>query len=105
MAALPASRRGGAIEVNVENVDSIGQTFRKGDLVIDAAGPFQRRTTALIEGALQIGFDVVDIADSLSYVASVHRLRPDIEASGSRILTACSTMSSVSALALRLSQI
>jgi len=73
------------------------------DVVLDAAGPFQARTTALIEAAIETGFDVVDLSDSLRYAERVADLRLRIEAAGVRVLTSCSSVSAVGAAAIRLS--
>jgi saccharopine dehydrogenase-like protein len=103
---LIASRRAGAdLRVDVDSRASLKSALRQGDIVVDAAGPFQTRTTALIEAALETGFDVIDLSDSLRYAERVTGLRLRIEAAGVRILTSCSSISTVSSLALRLSGI
>jgi hypothetical protein len=95
---LVGSRRTGAdVEVDVEDTASLRGALREGDLIVDAVGPFQRRSTKLVEAALEIGCDVIDIADSFDYVAAVYRLRERIEEANVRVLTACSAMSTVSA--------
>jgi hypothetical protein len=101
---LIASRRDGAdLRVDVDSKTSLKSALRQGDVVLDAAGPFQTRTTAVIEAALETGFDVVDLSDSLRYAERVAALRLRIEAAGIRILTSCSSISVVSAAALHLS--
>ena len=101
---LVASRRSGFdLRVDVENRASLKSALRQGDVVLDAAGPFQKRTTAVIEAALETGFDVVDLSDSLRYAERVADLRLRIDAAGIRVLTSCSSISAVSATALRLS--
>jgi Saccharopine dehydrogenase NADP binding domain len=103
---LVGSRRGGAdLQLDVNSRASLKSALRQGDVVVDAAGPFQTRTTALIEAALETGFDVIDLSDSLRYAERVAELRLRIEAAGIRILTSCSSISAVSSLALRLSGI
>ncbi|HKB07076.1 MAG TPA: saccharopine dehydrogenase NADP-binding domain-containing protein [Candidatus Polarisedimenticolia bacterium] len=103
---LIASRRAGAdLRVDVDSRASLKSALRQGDIVVDAAGPFQTRTTAVIEAALETGFDVIDLSDSLRYAERVAELRLRIEAAGIRILTSCSSISTVSSLALRLSGI
>lgn len=102
--ALRASRRAAAdVQVDVEEPASLRAGLREGDVVIDTVGPFQERNTALVESALEIGFDVVDIADSLAYVTRLYGLRERIDASGIRVLTACSSLSAVSAAMVSLS--
>ncbi len=103
---LIGSRRSGAdVVVDVEDRDSIGRALRPRDVVIDAVGPYQTRTTRLVEAAAECGFDVIDLADSLDYVLAVHRLKQSIDAAGIRVYSACSAMSSISAAMIRLSGI
>ena len=100
--ALRASRRAAAdVRVNVEEPASLRAALQEGDVVIDTVGPFQERTTALVEAAMAIGFDVVDISDSLAYVEKVYGLKERIDGSGIRVLTACSSLSAVSAAMVR----
>ena len=101
LAPLIGSRRAGAdLVIDVEDPGSISRALRGGDVLIDAVGPFQQRSTRLVEAAIEMGFDVVDLADSLSFVASVYRLKERIDKTRIRVLTACSGISSVSACAI-----
>jgi len=103
---LRGSRRADAeLVVDVENEGSIQDALRAGDVVIDAVGPFQTRTTSLVNCAAKIGFDLIDLADSLAYVAHVYELKSQIDAAGVRVLSACSVVSAVSAAAVQLSGI
>ena len=104
---LIASRRaaGADLQVDVEDPSSLRAALRPGDVVIDTVGPFQRRTLALVEAALDIGFDLLVIADSLAYVSMLYGLRPQIDATGRRVLTACSSISAISAAMVRLSRL
>jgi saccharopine dehydrogenase-like NADP-dependent oxidoreductase len=97
-APLSATRRPGAdLRLDVEDPASLRAALRPGDVVLDTAGPFQDRTTALAEAALEIGCDLVDIADSRAYVARLYALRARFDAAGVRLLTACSSVSGVNA--------
>jgi short subunit dehydrogenase-like uncharacterized protein len=87
--------------VDAEDPASLRRALRPEDVVLDAAGPFQERTTALVETAADVGFDVIDLADSARYVARVHALSPRVAAAGIRVLTACSSLSALSALLVR----
>ena len=71
--------------------------LRQGDVILDAAGPFQQRSTALIEAAVEIGMDVIDLSDSLAYAERVRELRSRIDLAGIRVLNGCSAVSAVSA--------
>lgn len=75
-----ASRSVGAdLQMDANDPASIRSVVRHGNIVLDAAGPFHTRTLALIETAIEVGFDVVDLNDNLQYAESVvalsHELR------------------------------
>lgn len=98
LAPLRASRRVGMdLQLDVEEPASVRSVLRQGDLVLDAAGPFQQRSTALIEAAAEIGADLIDLSDSLAYAERVRELRERIDAAGIRVLNGCSAVSAVSA--------
>lgn len=104
VAAVRASRRASAdVQVDVEQAASLRATLREGDVVIDTVGPFQERSSALVEAAMETGCDVIDISDSLAYTQKVYGLQGRIEESGIRVLTACSSLSAVSAAMVSLS--
>ena len=106
LSPLIGSRRSIAdIVIDVEDYDSIRTALRAGDIVIDAAGPFQTRTTTLVEMAIEIGLDIIDLADALDYVGAVYKLQDRIAAAQIRVFPACSTMSSVSATMVSMSGI
>jgi hypothetical protein len=91
-----AARHNADLAVDAESADSLRRALRPGDVVLDAAGPYQARTTALAEAAVEVGFDVVDLADSSEYVRRLLPLADRAVAAGVRILPACSTASAVS---------
>jgi saccharopine dehydrogenase-like NADP-dependent oxidoreductase len=104
LSPLVASRRPGAdVMADAEDPESLRAALRSHDVVIDAAGPFQLRSTTLVETCLTIGCDVIDLADSFDYVSKVQALAPAIGSTGVRVLTACSSVSAVSAALVRLS--
>ncbi|KAF0241223.1 MAG: hypothetical protein FD180_4564 [Planctomycetota bacterium] len=92
---------GAALRVDAEDGRSIRESLREGDVVLDAAGPFQRRTAALFEAAIEMRFDVVDLSDCLSYARTALALAPRFERAGIRVVTACSSASAVSAALVR----
>jgi hypothetical protein len=79
--------------------------LRRGDVIVDAAGPFHARNTSLIATAIEIGFDVVDLNDNLRYCDSVFVVEPQIGSAGIRVLTSASSVSAVSAAVVRQSGI
>jgi len=103
---LIASRRESAdIQVDINDAPSIRNAFEQGDIIIDTAGPFQHRSMELIEAAIDMGFDVIDIADSFHYVKKVYALKEKINAKGICVLTACSSVSTITAAFIKLSGI
>jgi hypothetical protein len=102
-----SASRGGGTELRVDANDpvSIRRVMRTGDVVIDAAGPFHERTTALIESAIDVGFDVIDINDNLRYAESVVALQSRIDAASIRVLSSASSVSAVAATIVRHSDI
>ena len=88
-----ASRREGAdLRMDADDPASIRSVVRAGNIVLDAAGPFHTRTLALIDAAIETGFDVVDLNDNLGYAESVISLQSQIEESGIRVLSSASTV-------------
>ena len=102
---LVASRSSGDMRIDANNPDDLRVYLKQRDLVIDAAGPFQTRTPALIETAMRIGFDIIDLSDSPDYTAMIYERAAPIGAAGIRVLTACSTLSTVSAMVVKLAGI
>jgi hypothetical protein len=98
-----ASRGNGAdLRIDANDPDSIRTAVRPGNIVLDAAGPFHRRSPALIETAIDVGFDVVDLNDDLSYAESVLAREPKIADSGIRVLTSASTVSAFSTAVMQI---
>ena len=102
---IVASRTWGELRIDANNPDDLRANLKQRDLVIDAAGPFHKRTSALIDAARTIGFDVIDISDSAQYAAMVYEREAPIGAAGIRVLTACSALSTVSAIVVKASGI
>ncbi len=101
--AVTASRSHGDLRVDVEDRRSLGRALQADDVVVDTAGPFQTRSTALVETAIDIGCDVVDLSDARSYAEAVLALHDRAVASGVRVLTSCSSVAAVAAAAIRAS--
>jgi len=58
---MTASRTRGMLRLDADNADDLRANLHQRDLIVDAAGPFQRRTPALIDTATRVGFDVIDL--------------------------------------------
>jgi NAD(P)-dependent dehydrogenase (short-subunit alcohol dehydrogenase family) len=102
LALLVAAREIGRVDgsppdlrLDAEDPAALRQVLLTGDIVLDAAGPFQERSAALIEAALDIGCDVIDLSDSLGHYLKIDALRSRIEAKGIRVLTSCSSVTTL----------
>jgi hypothetical protein len=105
-APLTASRRsGGDLLLDVEDRASIRTAIRRHDVIVDATAPFQTRTAALVDEAIAIGADVVDLSDSLGYARLVWTRDDSARERGVRVLNACSSVSVLSAFAIERSGI
>lgn len=103
---VTASRGAGAdLQVDANDNASIRASTHNGDVVVDAAGPFHERSSALIEAAAEIGFDVIDLNDDLGYAELVCSYEQTIEAAGIRVLSSASSVSAVAAAVVRHSSI
>ena len=98
---IVASRSHGDLRIDANNADDLKKNLKARDLIVDCAGPFQKRNSALIETARTMGIDVVDISDSVEYASMVYTYEAPIGASGIRVLTACSSLSTISAAVLK----
>ncbi len=93
---------GGDVRIDANNADSIRAAVRPGNIVLDAAGPFHSRTPALIEAAIDVGFDIVDLNDGLWYAEMVLAHERQIAEAGIRVLSSASTVSAFSAAVLQM---
>lgn len=101
--AVVASRTRGDMHVDVEDRRSLARVLQPDDVIVDTAGPFQVRTTALVETAIERGCDVVDLSDARAYAEAVLALHDRAAARGVRILTSCSAIATVAAALIRTS--
>lgn len=97
-----ASRSSGELRLDVEDANSIKSGLRPDDVIVDTAGPFQQRSTALVEAAIELGCDVIDLSDSISYARAALALHDRAVTKGVRIFTSCSAIATVAASAIRL---
>lgn len=96
---LGSRRRGADVVVDVEDPASLRTALKPGDVLVDTVGPFQKRSPALVEAAIGIGCDLIDLSDSVRYTRAI--LDREQHIAGIRVLTACSTLSAISAAAIR----
>lgn len=87
-------------KADVENSEALMSTLEARDVVIDAAGPFHRRTTMLLEVAIRAGFDVIDLSDNLDYTLAVQAMAGRLKSADVRVFTSCSAVSAVTAAAV-----
>jgi saccharopine dehydrogenase-like NADP-dependent oxidoreductase len=92
-------------EVDVESSQDLHSSLKPRDVVIDAAGPFHKRSAMLLEVAITVGFDVVDLSDNLDYAQVVHAMDERLKAANVRVFTSCSAVSAVTAAAVKKSGI
>lgn len=92
-----------AMPLDVENPVSLRAVLARGDVVVDATGPFQGRSGTLVEAAVDLGIDVIDINEGAGYAHVVHSLEPRIASAGIAVLTSCSAVSTVAASLVRMS--
>lgn len=92
-------------QVDVEKTETLQASLQPRDVVIDAAGPFHLRSTALVEAALKIGVDVIDLSDNLDYALAIYALDDRMRKAGVSVFTSCSAVSAVTAAVVRKSDI
>ena len=97
-----ASRTSGELRLDAEDRSSMQGTLRQGDVIVDTAGPFQTRSSALALVAIELGCDLIDLSDSLAYARALLALHPSAAASGARLFTSCSAIATVAASAIRI---
>jgi hypothetical protein len=95
-AGVPAIATGRS-DANVEDRRSLRAFLHPHDVVLDAAGPFHRRSAALLEIAMARGLDVVDLSDSAAYAQLIADHEADIDEHHIAVLTGCSAISAVTA--------
>ena len=95
-----ASRRGPDTQIDVEDRRSIARVLRPADVVVDTAGPFQTRSTYLVEAAIARGCDVVDLSDAQDFARRVSELHERAAAADVRLVTSCSAIVTVAAAAV-----
>jgi len=95
--------RSAEIRLDVEDRASLHTAIRPGDVVVDAAGPYQPRTAALVEVCCEVGADVIDLNESLVHARRIDALADRVRESGISVRSTCSAVSTVAAVLVRLS--
>ena len=101
IAAVPIGHE----QADVEDRASLRALVQVNDVLLDTVGPFQRRTHALLDVALEQRADLVDLSDSASYARSIGERSADIATKGIAVLTGCSAVSAVVATLVRASDV
>ncbi len=101
--ARPGGAASADLRLDAEDPAALRAVLLPGDIVVDAAGPFQERSAALVETAADVGYDVIDLSDSLGHFLKIDALRTRIEAKGIRVLTSCSSVTTLLAALVRAS--
>ena len=100
---LVATRRGGDLTLDADDDASLRATLQRGDVVVDTAGPFAARTRRVVDAAIELGYDLIDLAESLSWSEAVLALAERAAASGTRLYPACSAVAAVAGACVRVS--
>ena len=99
--SITAGRSSAELGLDVEDRASLRAALRAGDVVVDAAGPFQSRTAALVEVACEVGADIIDLNESLVHARRVDALADRVRESGISVRSTCSAVSTVAAALVR----
>lgn len=103
IAPLVATRHGADVRLDAEDDASLRAALRPGDVVVDTAGPFASRTTRIAHAAIDVGFDLVDLSESLAWSEAIIALAPRAAEAGVRLYPACSAVAAVGAACIRAS--
>jgi hypothetical protein len=101
IAAVPISHA----DADVEDRSALRALVHPNDVLLDTVGPFQRRSQALLDIALERQADLVDLSDSPGYASAMAGRRDAIAARGIAVLTGCSAISAVVATLVRASDV
>ena len=98
----PALANAAFVEVDVNDKESVKRAIAGADLVINTAGPFQRRETcAALEAAIESGVKYLDVCDDASYGQKAKELSARAKAAGVAAITCGGIYPGVSNLMVR----
>ena len=93
------------VESDLRNPDSVRQTITGADLVVVAAGPFQRMPLTVLEACIAERVSYIDVADDRDFVRRVYELAESRTIpQGMVILTGCSVVPGLTAILTRVAQ-
>jgi hypothetical protein len=92
-------------DADVEDPASLRSLIHANDVILDTVGPFQARSQALLDVALEREADLVDLSDSAEYARAIGERKDDIAARSSTVMTGCSAISAVVATLARASAV
>jgi hypothetical protein len=101
IAAVPVTRA----DADIDDRSALRALIHANDVILDTVGPFQARSHAVLDVALERQADLVDLSDSAAYARSVGERREEIAARGIAVLTGCSAISAVVATLVRASEV
>jgi hypothetical protein len=101
IAAVPIAHA----DADIEDRASLRSLVHPNDVLLDTVGPFQQRSHALLDVALERQADLVDLSDSAAYARSIGERRAEIAARAIAVLTGCSAISAVVATLVRASAV
>ena len=104
-APLVATRRSRDLRLDAEDETSLREVLRSGDIVVDSAGPFATRSTRLVSVAMEVGCDVIDLAETLAWSEAILGLAQRVSDAGIRVYPGCSAVAAVAGACLRASGI
>lgn len=102
---IVAARRSGEVHLDAEDEASLRGVLRRGDVVIDTAGPFIARSPRLVRVAAEVGCDVIDLAETLAWSTAILALEQRVADGAVRVYPACSAVAAVVGACVRASGI
>lgn len=98
---VPAPAGVAVLRGDAEDGSDVRRILRRGDIVVDAVGPYHARTAALLEAAVAAGADYLDLNDSPAFAARVLAVHARAAAAGVRIFSSCCSISTLPATMVR----
>ncbi len=87
---------------DVTDPASVTEALHAADVVVHCAGPFQEAPLTVLDTAISMGVDYVDISEDRDYAQAVERRHTYALAQGVKVLNGCSVVPAISIAAARL---